>query len=109
MSFETTPVRICELAGTVTGLAGRLRDELAAARERTTLSAGVFGNSSGAADLATVHDDAAAGAAEAAEAVAGVLEGDVDRLYRTAFDFQYRDAENAGQLDASASGTPAGT
>ncbi|TQL78245.1 hypothetical protein FB566_3828 [Stackebrandtia endophytica] len=100
------PVNLCELAGTLTELAWNVRDGLATAREQVLVPPGAFGNSQNSEGLDSMYSSVLEEMGDGVEDVAGVYEGDVDRIYLIAFAYQAKDQEAAGGIDACVPGEP---
>ena len=92
------PVSLCELAGTLTSQAWDIRDGLATAREQILVPPGAFGNSENAETLDSTYSTLLEKAGDGVEDVAGVFEGDVDRVYLIAFAYQEQDQANAEDI-----------
>lgn len=93
------PVSLCELAGTLTQVAGDIRDGLATAREQILVPPGAYGNSESAETLDSTYSTLLEKSGDGVEDVAGVLEGDVDRVYLIAFAYQAKDQDTADGVD----------
>ncbi|WP_415644471.1 hypothetical protein [Stackebrandtia soli] len=100
------PVKLCTLADEVTGFAGDLRDGLATARQAIVIPASAFGNSDGAGTLDDTYVDVIEDAGAGVEDIAGVLEGDVDRLYRIAFSYKATDEANSANINNGGGNLP---
>ncbi|MGH8791895.1 MAG: type VII secretion target [Stackebrandtia sp.] len=93
------PVEMATLGNNCTTVAGDLRDALSKAREQVTLSQSVLGNTTGVESFASFYGSVLETAGLAIEDLADVLEGDTDRIYRTAFSYKAQDDENARELE----------
>jgi len=98
---RANPVNLCTLAGTLTDLAWDIRDGLATARDQFLVPPGAFGNSENSELLDSSYSTLLEETGDGVEDVAGVLEGDVDRVYLIAFAYQEKDNEAAAGIDDS--------
>lgn len=100
------PVSLCELSASLTDIAWDVRDGLATAREDILVPPGAYGNSQNAESVDSAYSTLLEKTGNGVEDVAGVLEGDVDRVYLIAFAYQAKDQETAEDIDTCAPDQP---
>jgi len=93
--IRAEPDALVRLAAHTLTSADRLADALAAVQAAGSPAAGAYGNAGVAPGAHASVERALAAAETALGRLAGVYEGDVDRLYRAAFAYRQADSEAA--------------
>jgi hypothetical protein len=92
------PVELTRLADAMLSASQAVADGWRGAQGPLAIPAEAFGDSSGAAGLATAHEASADDADVANGRLVAVLEGDTDRLYRVAFAYKQADDDAARRM-----------
>ena len=92
------PTEIAKLAGETLKASTTLNDGFVDAQSALGVPPSAFGNSHVGPSVSQSHQAVAELAQGAVERLVGVLEGDVDRLYRVAFAYQETDRESADRV-----------
>lgn len=89
---------MARLAGEVLKAADGISDALRTGRDSFTVPVAAFGNSPGGPAVHSAHEAVTEQGGSTIETLVGVLEGDVDRIYRVAFAYRQADQEAAHRL-----------
>lgn len=96
--IRAEPAELAKLAQAVLGASKLLGDGHREAAGSVGVPASAFGNTANGAGIHASYQQVVAEAAAPFDGLVAVLEGDVDRLYRVAFNYQQADHEAARRL-----------